>query len=331
MTLATAKRLTAAIGMPLLCMFLLLLVAVSAGCSSSKTSTTTTAKGGTTTTAPKATTTSSTEEITTTTTTAEFPPTVTHDQLSSRFVYSGKWTTVSATSASGKSIAVANSSGASLTIRFYGTACSLIAKVSPAYGHAGVKVDDGTAQTVDLYSATTVWKKKIWKSGALTLGDHTVTISWTGDKTKGSTGTNIDVDAIVVAGVLTGSYEQGNAKFIYKGTWKASSISSASGGSLTQADKSGASVTVRFSGVRLVWVGRVDSGNGQAKVSVDGGPDATVDLYAATTKSKQALWDTGVLDIGNHTVTITWTGKKNANSTGTAINVDAFEVTGSLR
>ena len=32
--------------------------------------------------------------------------------MSSRFVYSGKWNTVSASSASGKSIAVANSSGA---------------------------------------------------------------------------------------------------------------------------------------------------------------------------------------------------------------------------
>jgi hypothetical protein len=35
--------------------------------------------------------------------------------------------------------------------------------------------------------------------------------------------------------------------------------------------------------------------------------------------------------MGSHTVKITWSGEKNAASTGTAINVDAFEVTGSLQ
>jgi hypothetical protein len=330
MTLATAKRLTAAIGLPLLCLLLLLPLAVLAGCSSDETTTTTTAKVGTTTTVPEETTTSTSEESTTTTTEG-FPPTITHDQDSSRFVYAGKWSKLAAAGAAGKSLAVANSAGASLTIRFYGEACSWIAKTSPAYGHAEVKVDGGTATTVDLYSTDTVWKKKVWKSGSLSLGDHMVTISWTGDKTKGATGTNINVDAVVVVGVLIASYEQDNAKFIYDGTWKAGTNSSASGGSLTQADVSGASVTVRFTGVRLAWFGQLDPANGQAKVSVDGGPDSTVDLYSAATKPKQALWDTGLLDLGDHTVTITWSGEKNASATGTAINVDSFEVTGSLQ
>jgi hypothetical protein len=331
MTTATAKKLTAAIGLPLLCMFLLLLPAVFvAGCGGSEETTTTVSNATTTTGLVVTSTTSTTEEVTTTTTT-DFPPTITQQQDEPRFKYSGKWTKIAASSASGKSIAVANSAGSSLTVRFYGVGVSWLAKTSPAYGHAEVKVDGGAAQTVDLYSAKTVWKKKVWKSTGLALGDHTVTISWTGDKTKGATAANINVDAIVVAGVLTASYEQGYSKFIYEGTWKPSSSSSASGGSFTQADASGASVTIRFSGVRLVWFGRIGAGNGQAKVSVDGGPDATVDLYAATTKAKQALWDTGILDLGTHTVKIAWSGDKNAQATGTSINVDAFEVTGSLK
>jgi hypothetical protein len=331
MTTATAKKLTAAIRLPLVCMLLLLPPAVLvAGCGGSE-ETTTTVKNATTTTHFVVTsTTSTTEEIITTTTTA-FPPTITHEQDSSRFVYSGKWSTISASSASGKSLKVANSADSSLTVRFYGVACSWVAKTSPAYGQAEVKVDGGAAQMVDLYSASTAWKKKVWKSGDLELGDHTVTISWTGDKTKGATGTNINVDAIVVAGVLTASYEEDNARFIYEGTWKPGKSSSASGGNFTQADASGASVTIRFSGVRLAWLGRIGASNGQAKVSVDGGPDATVDLYGATAKAKQTLWETGVLDLGTHTVKITWSGEKNADATGTSINVDAFEVTGSLK
>lgn len=331
MTPATGKRLSAAIGLPLLCLLLVLLPAVFvAGCGDSE-ATTTTASDTTTTTEPSETsTTSTTEEVTTTTTTA-FPPTITHEQDGSRFKYAGKWNTISASSASGKSLAVANSANSSLTVRFYGVGISWIAKTSPAYGHAEVKVDDGAAQTVDLYSANTAWKKKIWKSGTLELGDHKVVISWTGDKTKGATGTNINIDAIVVAGVLIAAYEQDNTKFTYDGTWKTSKSSSASGGSFTQADASGASVTIRFTGVRLTWLGRVGASNGQAKVSVDGGPEATVDLYGATTKSKQELWDTGILDLKTHTVKITWSGEKNAQATGTAINVDSFEVTGALK
>ncbi len=331
MTPATTKRFTAAIGLPLLCLLLMLLpVVVLAGCSGDEATTTTTVKGTTTTTEPKETSTTSTsEEITTTTT--EFPPTITQQQDEPRFKYSGKWTKISATSASGKSITVANSSGSSLKVRFYGVGISWLAKTSPAYGHADVKVDDGAAQTVDLYSKSTVWKKKVWKSEALALGDHTLTITWTGDKTKGATAANINIDAIVVAGVLTAAWEQDNVKFIYDGTWKTNSSSSASGGTFTQADATGASVIVRFSGVRLVWMGQVGTSNGQAKVSVDGGPEATVDLYGATTKAKQELWDTGILDMGTHTVEIIWSGEKNAEATGTSINVDSFEVTGSLK
>jgi len=329
MTPGTAKRVIPAVGSVLFCLVLAVgAVVVLAGCSGGEKSTTT-AVAATTTSMVETSTTSTTEEITTTTT-SDFPPTVTHQQDGSRFTYSGKWNTLSASSASGKTFAVANSADSSLTFRFYGVACSWVAKTSPAYGHAEVQVDDGPAQTVDLYSANTAWKKKVWRSGTMEMGDHTVTISWTGDKTDGATAANINVDAIVVAGVLIDVYEEDNAKFAYEGTWKTSKSSATSGGTFMQADSSGASVTVRFTGVRLTWFGRVGESNGRANVSVDGGPEGTVDLYASTTESKQALWDTGILDLETHTVTISWSGEKNASATGTGINVDGFQVTGVL-
>ena len=39
---------------------------------------------------------------------------------------------------------------------------------------------------------------------------------------------------------------------------------------------------------------------------------------------------TGALEMGTHTITIERLGTKNASSKGTSINVDAFDVTGSL-
>ena len=65
-------------------------------------------------------------------------------------------------------------------------------------------------------------------------------------------------------------------------------------------------------------------------MTVDGDAAITVDLYSAATKSQQQVWASGALEMGTHTITIARLGTKNASSKGTAINVDAFDVTGSL-
>ena len=59
---------------------------------------------------------------------------------------------------------------------------------------------------------------------------HTVTIAWTGKKNAAATDTNINVDAISIAGVVTGRHQQDNAKLAYEGTWDTTSSKSASGG-----------------------------------------------------------------------------------------------------
>jgi hypothetical protein len=329
MTPATAIARTA---LTLLALTLLAaLMFVAGGCSESDAVTTTTQDQTTRTTEKKAATSTTEKATTTSATTPSFPPTVTHQQDQSRFVYSGKWRTIDASSASGKSLTVADSSKSLVTIKFYGTGISWIAKMSPAYGKAEVTVDGGSPQTVDLYSAKTQWKKTVWKNTDLELGDHTVTIAWTGKKSSGAEATNINVDAIVIKGVLTATYEQDNPKFGYAGSWKTTKSSSSSGGSFFQANAKNSLVTVRFTGTRLVWLGRTGTGYGQARVSLDGGPDSTVDLYSESAKSKQEIWDSGVLAYGTHTITIEWSGTKGTDAQGTAINVDGFRVTGSLK
>lgn len=64
--------------------------------------------------------------------------------------------------------------------------------------------------------------------------------------------------------------------------------------------------------------------NDPAKVSL-------VSLYQSATAHKQAVWSSGILSPGDHTVTIEWTGTKSASSSGTTINLDAFYVRGVLR
>jgi hypothetical protein len=87
-------------------------------------------------------------------------------------------------------------------VKFTGTYLAWIAKKSPVYGKAKVTVDGGTPVTVDLYSAGTLWQNKVWDTGTLSAGPHTVKIEWTGTKTAAATDTNISVDAFEVIGTL---------------------------------------------------------------------------------------------------------------------------------
>jgi hypothetical protein len=93
-----------------------------------------------------------------------------------------------------------NSQG-SCTVSFNGTYISWLAKTSPVYGKARVVVDGVDQGLVDLYSATTVYKS-VW-SATLPAGDHTVTISWTGERNPSATATNVSVDGFRILGTIS--------------------------------------------------------------------------------------------------------------------------------
>ncbi len=125
-------------------------------------------------------------------------------------------------------------------------------------------------------------------------------------------------------------YEQGDSRLAYTGAWTVSSSSSASGGSFRYANAAGALVTVAFNGTYLAWITKKSAVYGTASVTLDGAGPVTVDLYNATTVWQQKVWETGVLPAGTHTVTISWTGDKNAGATETNVGMDAFDLLGSL-
>ena len=163
--------------------------------------TTTTSVAPTTTIATTTTTEFTTTTELTTTTTAGAP--VRFEQTDSRLVYTGTWNTTTDGSASQGSSSFANSRGSSVTITFEGSYLAWIAKKAPNYGKAMVTLDGRSLGTIDLYSASTVWQQKVWGTGLLEFGPHTVTIAWTGTKNKAATKTNIGVDAFDVVGSLT--------------------------------------------------------------------------------------------------------------------------------
>ena len=125
-------------------------------------------------------------------------------------------------------------------------------------------------------------------------------------------------------------YEETSATLVYAGAWSVVDSSSYSGGHEKYAYRSTGSVTVKFNGTSLTWLSTKSSYCGVAKVTRDGGTPVLVDLYSASRLNQQAVYSTGILGAGNHTVTIQWTGQKNARSRNTLVYVDAFDVMGKL-
>jgi hypothetical protein len=203
-------------------------------------------------------------------------------------------------------------------------------------------LDHGAAQAVDLSASAAAYQQKVWETGALTNGNHTVTISW---DTSNSADTYVSLDAVDVIGTLnavqgtttpvtptvpaTAQYEQKDTHFTFAGGWIASSSDQASGTSFRYADST-ASATATFNGTYLAWIGKKSPDYGFAKVTVDGAAPVLVDLFAPTPAWQQTLWSTGLLPAGNHTVKIEWTGTKDASGLGANINVDGFAIAGTV-
>jgi hypothetical protein len=313
---------------PLLAVVLVLAASVTCtACSAS-------ASGATTTSAKRTTTTKTTVHTTakpsTTTSTApgvEVWDTVVYEQNNPGFSYSGSWTYSSAAEASKGGFTYADSD-ASVTFHFVGSYCGWLAKTADIYGKATVAIDDQPAVTVDLYSANPIWRHLVWETKDLSLDDHTVTVKWTGKKRTASKGTCVDVDAFQIVGALVGRYQQNNPLFEYTGKWSTTKNASALGGSFTITKAAHASMTVDFKGTQIDWYAKKGPAYGKARVILDDDDPVTIDLFSADEAWGQIVWSSGRLAMGNHVLTIKWTGTKNAEATDTYIDVDALQIAG---
>ena len=85
-------------------------------------------------------------------------------------------------------------------------------------------LDDSASFVVDLYSETTQWQTKLWDTGVLEQGDHTVLIEWTGNKNESAGNSLVGVDAFDIVGTLGQAaapprFEQDDARLWYQGLW----------------------------------------------------------------------------------------------------------------
>jgi hypothetical protein len=132
------------------------------------------------------------------------PKPLTFQQGSALLAYVGPWTVTRTTSASGGSYRFSGSPGASFTAQFRGAYLALLAKTGPGYGQARVTLDDAEPVLVDLYSRSTLYRQKVWNTGLLDPGIHTLKVEWTGLKNAAATSTDVNIDALQILGGLKG-------------------------------------------------------------------------------------------------------------------------------
>ncbi|MEU9064238.1 family 43 glycosylhydrolase [Streptomyces sp. NPDC048430] len=88
----------------------------------------------------------------------------------------------------------------------------------------------------------------------------------------------------------------------------------------------GATATFSFTGTRITLLSVKDTGNGYAAISIDGGPEQTVDFHGTIRIGEAVQYRSPRLGNGDHTLRIRVTGQHNAQSQGSFVSVDRAEV-----
>ncbi len=244
--------------------------------------------------------------------------------------YLGPWSSLINASSSGGGYRLLASPGYAELV-FEGAYLALISTTRPDYGIAEVSLDGGPAVPVDLYSRATLYQQKVWDSGVLTPGTHTLRISWTGDRNPSATNNRIALDAFDLDGSLTaGRIEEASTESLhFTGGWGTLPKTSYSAGAVRYLNGPGHAELV-FTGTYVGWIAPTNYTYGIAEVSLDGGAPVQVDLYSASTRYQQLVWSSGTLAYGTHTLRVSWTGDRHASSANTYVVVDAFDIQGSL-
>ena len=160
------------------------------------------------------------------------------------------------------------------------------------------------------------WRLQVGMAGLFVLGLHALSI---GVGTMASSTTAIVNDTTIGTGLN---------QWQYAGSWQYYNDNPAKyqnddHGSTT----TGSTATLRFHGTQVRYYGTKTTSHGTAAISIDGGTETMVSLYAPTRSDDQLLYTSPELPNGSHTLTIRVAGVAGAGG-GTGISVDRADVIG---
>lgn len=252
-----------------------------------------------------------------------------------RLARTGTWVTPYTSAASGGSYTHSKVTGSTLVVPFRGTGIDIVGTLSPLFGRGEVLVDGVSRGTFSAYSPSVSYKQCLFSVSGLASGVHTMTVRVTGSADASSGGVYVGLDAFDVSGGSVRSagtvrVEDGDSRLGWTGTWSSVAHSDMSGDSYRVSTAAGSSVTVAFTGTSISVVGAQYSTFGKAEILLDGVSKGTIDLYAPELRSERLLYRATGLSSGSHRLTVKVTGTRNAASKGTMVDIDAFDVAGTI-
>ena len=267
------------------------------------------------------------------------PATVRFEETDATVSMSAGWTPSDSIAGwSGGKAVQSTVAGATVSFTFTGNSVRWLGSRGRGMGKASVSVDGGPAKELDLFARPNdEIRTPIITFYDLGEGQHTLTITVTGDKNRFATSNVVVVDAFDVQPQIVSHYQDADPDLTYSGTWTVDTGFGWSGSGAGNAgdppvgahvaETAGAKVALKFRGTSITWRGYRGPDAGIASVQVDGGKPEDVDTYAETIKVQDAVFTAAGLTDTNHTLTITATGRKRDASTAAKVFVDAFDVT----
>ncbi len=246
-----------------------------------------------------------------------------------RIIYKGQWENRTSSAAYGGTVTRSTTKDASAELSFNGHGIKLYLGRGTACGILEVYIDGVLADTIDGYSLIGMQKSLVYENLSLSEGKHTIQVINTGTKSDVSGGYNLNIDAFEVlsseaVAVSDKLILNSDSKIAYTGSWHDVVFENAYGGTVTRSTAKSTSAQLTFDGhgIRL-YIGKGPV-CGMFEVYLDGKLVETVDGYQKDSAQKIIAYENLNLDAGIHTIKVVNLGTKNASSTGTNLNLDAF-------
>jgi hypothetical protein len=223
---------------------------------------------------------------------------------------------------------ITETAGASVTLKFRGTAVTWSGYRGPDGGIARVSVNGGEPVMVDTYAPTLKRQEIVFTASGLpdtklTDAQHTLTIEATGQKNEASSAAKIVVDAFDVT-TPGRRYQETDPAITYVGSWIRRNVNRVwSEGVARTTETPGATVTFSFTGTAVSWIGCEKNTIGRARIYIDGAVvDEELSMFRRTPIEgyQRTVYRVEGLTPGPHTLTIEML------STNAFIVVDAFDV-----
>jgi hypothetical protein len=227
-----------------------------------------------------------------------------------------------------------DSTGATRTFTFTGTAVSWLGVKCNVCGIATVSIDGAAPVSVNTAGPAApgtagLASEVVYSVSGLAAAKHTLLITVSGNTTSG--GAHVAVDAFDVP---TTRFEENNAAVTGSpaSAWvlRGPEVAAFSTGQAGSSDVAGAKGMFTFTGTAVSWIGLKCNVCGIASVSIDGAAPVAVDTSGPTAPGSPGLASepvftaTGLAPGTPHTLTITVTGA--TSSGGVHIAVDALDV-----